>query len=98
MTLRTGSLRIDPVAVARDGERVVTVEQIGDRREARQPLVAGPVPGVAQHDDGRRRRPARRGNELLPEALDARVALVVEEVEVVDESAWAGGGARFKSA
>src|SRR6266511_2585950 len=86
MMLRTGSLRIDAVGVALDGERVGAIEkrhQPGNLAESR---ITRLVPRVSHHYDGRWRPRLERGHELGPQRLDARVPGVVEEMEVVDEA------------
>src|SRR6266436_7391532 len=86
MTVRTASLRIDPIAVALDGEAVVSLEETGDRRQRLQPGIARAAPRVAEdhHGNGRPRLEAAR--ELGAKGLDARVSLVVKEVKVVEEA------------
>src|SRR5712691_356181 len=86
MTLRTASLRIDPVAVALDGQSIGILEKASDLGEVREAVVAWAIPGVPEdHDRGRLPglQPAR---ELGAQRPDARVTLVVEEVEVVQEA------------
>src|SRR5260370_36290673 len=80
MTLRTGSLRIDSIAVAFDGEAIVTLEKAGDRRQRLQPRIARAAPRVAEdhHGGGTPRLEALR--ELGAKGLDARISLVVKEV------------------
>src|SRR5947209_17573476 len=91
MTLRTVSLRIDPIAVALDGEAVVSLEEAGDCRERLQPGIARAAPRVAEdhHGGGRPRLEAAR--ELGAKGLDARVSLVVKEVKVVEEARGLSG-------
>src|SRR3990170_1695176 len=86
MTLRTGSLRIDPVAVALDGERVVAREEPRHGGKAVEPLVAGAAPRVPEDDDGRGPAALEIARELVAERLDAGVRLVVVEVEVIEEA------------
>src|SRR5713101_7581715 len=86
MTLRTGSLRIDPVAVALDGECVVTREEHRHGGESVEPRIAGTAPRVPEDDDGRGPATLEVARELGAERLDASVAFVVEEVEVVEEA------------
>src|SRR5712692_1634739 len=86
MTLRTASLRIDPVAVALDGQSIGILEEASDLGEVREAVVAWAIPRVPEdHDRGRlpSLQPAR---ELGSQRPDARVTLVVEEVEVVQEA------------
>src|ERR1700730_322039 len=86
MTLRTASLRIDPIAVALDGEAVVSLEKAGDRRQRLQARIARAAPRVSEdhHGGGRPRLEASR--ELVAKGLDARILLVVKEVKVVEEA------------
>src|SRR6266508_2335682 len=86
MTLRTGSLRIDPVALALDGEAVVGRQKSRDLRQIIQPLVAGAAPRVAEDHDRRRAPPDEATREFRPERLDAGIGRVVEEVQVVQEA------------
>src|SRR5215813_4474404 len=86
MTLRTGSLRIDPVAVGLDGPRVVALQKPIHGREIPQPFIALASPAVAEDHDGGRAPPLEIAGELGAEGLDARVVLVVEEVEVVEKA------------
>src|SRR5262245_3193369 len=86
MTLRTDSLRIDPVAVAFDGQRVVAVEQRRQSGDLYQSTVAWPIPGVAHHHDGRGALRLAPRHELGLERLDSWIGLIVEEVEVVEKA------------
>src|SRR6266536_5705356 len=86
MTLRTAALRIDPVAVALDGERVLALEEPVHRREILQPFIALAPPGVAEDHDGGGTAALEIGGELGTESLDAGIPLVVEEVEVVEKA------------
>src|SRR3990172_7887459 len=86
MTLRTCSLRIDPVAVALDGECVIAGEEPRHGGEAVEPLVAGAAPRVPEDDDGRGPAALEVARELVAKRLDGGVRLVVEEVEVVEET------------
>src|SRR5713101_8254312 len=86
MTLRTGPLRIDPVAVAFDGLRIIALQEPVNHREVLQPVIALAPPGVAEDHDGGRALPLEIAGELGAESLDARVAFVVEEVEVVEKA------------
>ena len=79
MTLRTAALRIDPVAVALDGERVFALEEPAHRREFLQPFIALASPGVAENHDGGGTAALEIADELGTEGLDARIPLVVEE-------------------
>src|SRR5437773_5598445 len=86
MTLRTAALRIDPVAVALDGEPVFALQEPVHRREIFQPFIALAPPGVAEDHDGGGTAALEIAGELGTEGLDARIPLVVEEVEVVEKA------------
>src|SRR5216684_6404688 len=86
MTLRTATLRIDPVAVALDGERILALEEPVHGREFLQPFIALASPGVAEDHDGGGTAALEIAGELGTEGLDARIPLVVEEVEVVEKA------------
>src|SRR6266436_1501422 len=86
MTLRTAALRIDPVAVALDGERVFALEEPVHRREFLQSFIALASPGVAENHDGGGTAALEIADELGTEGPDARIPLVVEEVEVVEKA------------
>src|SRR6266498_328243 len=86
MTLRTASLRIDPVAVALDGQAIGILEEALDLGEVREATVALTIPGVPEDDDGGRLADLQPARELRAQRPDARVILVVEEVKVVEES------------
>src|SRR5712691_8753374 len=86
MTLRTASLRIDPVSRSVDRHPVRLLQRAPQGGEPVEATVAGNGPGLLE--DQHRGRPAglQRGQELRPERLDAPVADVVKEVKVVDEA------------
>src|SRR5262249_40770981 len=86
MTLRIGSARIDPVAIAVDGERVVAGQGLRHGRECLEAIVAGATPRVLEDYDGGGPAAFQEAHELVPQRLDARVRLVVEEVEVVEKA------------
>src|SRR5881296_1701891 len=86
MTLRTAAPRIDPVAVPVDGEMVVTPEHSGHCGKLVEAIVAGPPPRVLEDHDGRGPSALEIAGELRAEGLDARIRLVMEEVEVVEEA------------
>src|SRR5881628_3579027 len=93
MTLRTGSLRIDAVAVALRRATIVALEERVELRELAEPrvgvvalrLALGPVPALLEDDDGGGRVGRQPGQELGAQLLDPRVLHVVEEVKVVEE-------------
>src|SRR5437762_5990620 len=86
MTLRTGLLRIDPIAVALDGEPVFALQEPVHGRETLQPFIALAPPGLAEDHDGGGTAALEIGGELCTEGLDARIQFVVEEVEVVEKA------------
>src|SRR6266446_10957659 len=86
MTLRTAALRIDPVAVALGGERVLALQEPVHRREIVQPFIALASPGIAENHDGGGTAALDIADELGTEGLDARIPLVVEKVEVVEKA------------
>src|ERR1700693_143352 len=86
MTIRTRSLRIDPVAAPLDGECVIALEKPRHGGEGVEPLVAGTAPRVLEDDDGRGPAALEIARELGAKRLDAGVRFVVEEVEVVEEA------------
>src|SRR5712692_6773255 len=86
MTLRTGSLRIDPIAVTLDGEAVVGLEKARNGRQGLQPGIARAAPRVAEDYHGRGAPLLEAARELVTKSLDARVSLVVKEMEVVEEA------------
>src|SRR5215470_20214002 len=86
MTLRIASLRIDPVAGALDGQRVRSREPLLELGEGVEPAVAWRGPAVLENENRGGAARVEAGDELGPERLDARIAHVLEEVEVVDEA------------
>src|SRR6266545_4575890 len=86
MTLRTASLRIDPVAVGLDSQAIGILEEALDLGEVREATVAQTIPRVPEDDNGGRLADLQPARELGAQRLDARVILVVEEVKVVEES------------
>src|SRR5215475_734738 len=86
MTLRIGSARIDPVAIAVDGECVVAGQELRHGRELLEAVVAGAAPRVLEDHDGGGPAALQEAHELVPQRLDARVRLVVEKMEVVEKA------------
>src|ERR1700682_3772334 len=86
MTQRTRSPRIDPIAVSVDGEGVVACQQSRQGRKAIEAVIAGAPPCVLEDDDGGGVAAREIARELVPEGPDARISLIVEEVEVVQEA------------
>src|SRR5690348_9683829 len=86
MTLRIASLRIDPVSDALDGQRVRSREPLLELGEGVESAVARRGPAVLENDDRGGAARVEAGEELGPERLDARIAHIVEEMEVVDEA------------
>src|SRR5882672_295509 len=86
MTLRTRSPRIDPVAVSVDGEGVVACQQCRQGGKVVEAVIAGSPPRVLEDDDGGGVAALEIARELVPEGQDARIGLIVEEVEVVQEA------------
>src|SRR3990172_369536 len=77
---------VDAVAVTVHGHAVGPPEQPRHRGQLLEPVVARAVPGVLEdYDNGGGPRPPRR-RELRTQGLNARIRLIVEEVEVVDEA------------
>src|SRR4026208_2346328 len=88
MTLRIASLRIDPVSRALERRLVGALQILLEARKGLGPAGAN-VPGgpaFPQDDDGGRAAGQEPVDELGAQRLDARVADVVEEREVVDEA------------
>src|SRR2546430_83253 len=86
MTLRTDSLRIDPIAVALDGQAVVGLKEARGGRPCVQPSIAGAAPRVAEDHHGGGPPLLETAHELGAKSLDARVSLIVKEMEVVEEA------------
>src|SRR5215813_300349 len=86
MTLRMDSFRIDPVAVAFDGQRIVALEQQRQSWDLIQSTISRPVPGVAHHHDSRGVLRLESRHEFGLERLDPWIGLIVEEVEVIEEA------------
>src|SRR5262249_26850290 len=81
-----GSARIDLVAIAVDGERVVAGQELRHGGEFLEAIVAGATPRVLEDHDGGGPTAFQEAHELVPQRLDARVRLVVEEVEGVEKA------------
>src|SRR3990170_3765103 len=85
MTLRIGSLRIDPVARAFAVEAIRPFEPLVEGGPLPHPVVPRPKPRLLKQHDERGRLVPEPLDELAAEGLDRRMGRVMIEVKIVQE-------------